>query len=306
MFRPPRYLGVSFMKGHVQLAEVEHGKTVRLTALVESRFSTDFVQAGAKLTASHPQLNTFVKELSSIIRHHKLSPQYISFALPPDPLFINIIPVDPGLKGKHLKDHLDWEMAQYFPDAGKKDFIVGSHIIPGLDGSSQQAFVVGLRRGMVEFVQKAAAALKLKMHIVDIDQFSTEKTVILNYPEILQHEIVLFGVRYGGIDASLIHEGQMTDYRSYTLEPSSDPSIPMQDYLRYLREREIPEPAALIIHGVEVKSDFIKYLREQTGIKQTVAMNAVRRLTVSKNVYAPLLKEIYRFGAAIGLALRTQ
>lgn len=306
MFRSPRYLGVSFLKGQVQIAEVEHGKTVRLTALVESPFSTDLVQAGANLSASHPQLNTFVKELSSLIKRHKLSSQYISFALPPDPLFINIIPVDPGLKGKHLKAYLDWEMGQYFPDAGPKDFIVGSHTIAGPNGNAQQAFVVGLRRGMVEFVQKAATAMKLKMHIVDIDQFSTEKTVILNYPEILEHEIVLFGIRYGGIDASLIHEGQMTDYRTYPLEASSDPTKPIQDYLRYLREREIPEPAALIIHGTEVKNEFIKEVRNLTGIKQTIAMNAIRRLSVSKNVYAPLLKEIYRFGAAIGLALRTQ
>jgi len=305
MFRAPRYLGVSFMKGQVQLAEVEHGKSVRLTALVEGPFSTDLVQAGANLSANHPQLNSFVKELDGLIKRHKLASQYISFALPPDPLFINIIPVDKALKGKALKDHLDWEMKQYFPEASSKDFIVGSHIIPSSNGGAQQAFVVGLRRGMVEFVQKAAAAMKLKMHIVDIDQFSTEKTVILNYPEILEHEIVLFGLRYGGVDASLIHEGQMTDYRSYTLGPAGDPSVPVREYLAYLRERDIPEPAALILHGIDVKDAFIKQLRDETGIKQTVAMNAVRRLSVAKSVYAPLLKEIYRFGAAIGLALRT-
>ncbi len=306
MFRSPRYLGVSFLKGRVQLAEVEHGKTVRLTALVEGPFSTDLAQAGASLSGKHPQLQTFVKELGSLIRRHKLSSQYISYAFPPDPLFINIIPVDPSLKGKALKDHLDWEMKQYFPEAGPKDFIVGSHVIGGTDGVAQHVFVVGLRRGMVEFVQKASAAMRLKMHIVDIDQFSTEKTVILNYPEILDHEIVLFGIRYGGIDASLIHEGQITDYRTYQLEASADPAGPIREYLRYLEEREIPKPAALIIHGIDVKNDFIKQVREMTGIKQTVPMNAVRRLTVTKNVYAPLLKDIYRFGAAIGLALRTQ
>ena len=306
MFRSPRYLGVSFLKGQIQIAEVEHGRSVRLTALVEGPFSTDLVQAGTSLSGNHPQLNTFVKELQSLIKRHKLASQYISFALPPDPLFINIIPVDRSLKGPSLKEHLDWEMTQYYPDGNKRDFIVGSHVLPGANGNAQQAFVVGLRRGMVEFVQKAAVAMKIKMHIVDIDQFSTEKTVILNYPEILEHEIVLFGLRYGGIDASLIQEGQMIDYRAYRLEASANPLGPIQDYLRYLREREIPEPAALILHGIEIKNDFIKTVRQETGIKQTVAMNAVRRLTVTKNVYAPLLKEIYRFGAAIGLALRTE
>jgi Tfp pilus assembly PilM family ATPase len=231
------------MKGNVQIAEIEHGKTVKLTALVEGPLSTDFVQAGANLSKDHPQLTTFVKEIQSLIKQNKLSSQNISFALPPDPLFINILPVDTSLKGARLKEHLDWEMSQFFPEAGPKDFIVGSHILSSADGDSQQAFMVGLRRGMVEFVQRAASQMKLKMHIVDIDQFSTEKTVILNYPEILEHEIVLFGIRYGGIDASLIREGQMTDYRAYTLEASGDPTVPIQKYLTYLRDRDIPEPA---------------------------------------------------------------
>jgi len=72
MFRSPRYLGVSFLKGQVQIAEIEHGRTVRLTALVESPFSTDLVQAGVSLSGSHPQQFTFVKELRSLIRRHKL------------------------------------------------------------------------------------------------------------------------------------------------------------------------------------------------------------------------------------------
>jgi hypothetical protein len=166
--------------------------------------------------------------------------------------------------------------------------------------------MVGLRRGMVEFVQRAASLMKLSMHIVDIDQFSTEKTVILNYPEILEHEIVLFGLRYGGVDASLIHEGRMTDYRAYEINGSTDPTGAIQDYLRYLHEREIPKPAALIMHGIEISPKFIQQVRKLTGIKQTVPLNAVRKLTVSKSVYAPLLTEVHRFGAAIGLALRTK
>ncbi len=306
MFRTPRYLGVSFLKGHMQVAEVEHGKSVRLTALVEGETSTDFAQAGMHLSADHPQLDTFVDELSSLLKRHKIVSQSISFALPPDPLFINIIPVDKTLAGPALKEYLDWEMKQYFPSAGNRDFIVGSHIIPSSDGGAAQAFVVGLRRGMVEFVQKAAAAMKMKMLIVDIDKFSTEKTVILNYPEILEHEIVLFGIRYGGLDASLIHEGQMTDYRSYTIAAGGDPTPQIQEYLRYLRDREIPEPAALILHGVGITQELIKSLRATTGIAQTVAMNAIRKLSAANTIHQSYLKEIFRFGAAIGLALRTR
>lgn len=305
MFRRSRTLGVSFLKGQIQIAEVEHGQTVQLTALVEGPSTTDLAQAGINLTPNHPQLATFVSEVGGLIKSHKLSADKISFALPSDPLFVNIIPVDATLKGAALKSHLAWELSQYYPDADPKDFILGSDVIPASNGGTPQAFIVGLPRGMVGFVQRAAEQLKMTMNIVDVDQFSVEKTVILNYPEILEHEIVLFGLRSAGVDASLIHEGRMTDYRTYTMEPSTDPSWAIIDYLNYLADREIPQPAALILHGIDISKDLIASVREQSGITQTVALNAVRKLSVSKSVYQPLLKQTARFGAAIGLALRT-
>ncbi len=306
MFRKPRILGVSLLQGRIQLAEVEHGKNVQLTALLEGETTTDFSHAGSQLTPDHPQLDVFVKELRVLLKNHRLMPDQISFALPADPLFVNLIPVDPSLSGASLKTHLGWEMSQYYPENDPKDFILGSSIIPSADGGPNQAFMVGLPRGLVGFVQNAAAALKMKMLIVDVDQFSVEKTVILNYPEILEHAIVLFGMRSGAVDASLIQEGRMTDYRVYTMDPSTDPSWAIYAYLHYLQDRGIPDPAALILHGVEISKELIATLRAETGIKQTVALNAVRNLPVAKSVHAPFLKASYRFGAAIGLALRTQ
>ena len=306
MLRKPRILGVSFLQGRIQLAEVEHGRTVQITSLVEGDTTTDFTLAAPGLTPDHPQLNVFVNELRSLLKNHRLSPEKISFALPTAPLFVNLIPVDPTLSGPALKAHLAWEMQQYYPENDPKDFLLGSDIIPAADGGASQAFMVGLPKGLVTFVQRAAQDLKLKVAVVDVDQFSVEKTVLINYPEILEHAIVLFGMRSGAVDASLIHEGRMTDYRLYTMEPDTDPSWAVTAYLGYLQDRGIPEPAALMLHGADVPKEMIAALREQTGIKQTVALNAVRKLPVAKSVQAPLVKASYRFGAAIGLALRTQ
>ena len=306
MFRKPRTLGVSLLQGRIQMAEVEHGRTVQVSALLEGETTTDFSQAAAQLSPDHPQLDVFVNELRSLLKNHRLMPDQISFALPANPLFINLIPVDATLAGPSLKTHLAWELSQYYPEGDPKDFILGSSIIPSADGGPNQAFMVGLPRGLVGFVQKAASALKMKMLIIDVDQFSVEKTVLVNYPEILDHAIVLFGMRSGAVDASLIHEGRMTDYRMYAMDPSTDPTWAIYAYLHYLEDRGIPQPAALILHGVDIRKDLLATVRKETGIKQTVALNAVRKLPVAKSVHAPFLKESHRFGAAIGLALRTQ
>jgi Tfp pilus assembly PilM family ATPase len=299
-----RYVGVSFLKGKIQLAEVEHKKKLTVTILAESDTTMDFAQAGVNLSAEHPQLDTFITELHDLMKQQKVSAEYISFALPPDPVFINIIPIDPSLSGKDLAQYLQWEVDQYFPDASSKEFIIDSHGLPLENTIAQQTFMVAVRRGMAAFLQKTVAGIKMKLNIIDIDQFSTEKTLITNYPEILEHDIVLFGLRYGGLDASLIHNGQMTDYRAFHYNGNSDPTKPIQEYLKYLKQKDNSSPAALLLHGNDVPQDLIVTLRSITGIKQTLAMNAFRKISATEKLYQPFIKESYRFASAIGLALR--
>lgn len=149
-----RYVGVSFLRGKMQLAEVEHKKKLTVTVLAESDTVLDFAQAGVNLSADHPQLDTFVIELRELLKQQKVSAEYISFALPPDPVFINIIPVDPGLTGKDLANFLQWEVDQYFPDVSPKEFIIDSHGLPLESSAAQQTFMVAVRRGMAAFLQR--------------------------------------------------------------------------------------------------------------------------------------------------------
>ena len=299
-----RYLGVSFLKGRIQLAEVEHAKTVQLTTLAERETAIDFAQAGVNLAPNHPQLNTFVKELGETIKQHKISTGHISFALPTDPVFINIIPVDGSLKGPELGQYVQWEVDQYFPNVPPKEFLTTTQPLPETTSQVKQLFVVCVRRGMVGFLQKASTELKLKLHLVDIDHFSTEKTLLQNYPEVSDHPVALFGLKYGGVDASVVLNGTMIDYRTFVANSVEETKKAIQNYLKYLKERNsIKVPSAMFLHGNEVAPEMPKALFKETGV-QCVALNAVRKLAASSKLYKPFVQESYRFAGAIGLALR--
>jgi Tfp pilus assembly PilM family ATPase len=301
-----RHLGLSFLKGRIQAAEIEHGKHVQLTGLAERDSTLDLSQVGSQLSATHPQLPTFVSEVKELLNENKFLAGIISYALPPDPVFINMIPADPSLKGPELNEYLQWEMEQYYPGTSPKEFIIDSHALRGAKGSSKELFMVSVRKSTVGFIQKVTADLRLKLNIIDIDQFSTEKTLLFNYPEVLDHPIVLFGVRYGYVDASLVHKGEMSDYRSFRSNADSDVKKSIHEYLKYLKEKDVQEsPAALLLHGSDIAQSLILELRKETGIKQTLAMNSCRKLPTSGKVSKPLLQESYRFAAAIGLALRS-
>jgi Tfp pilus assembly PilM family ATPase len=219
-------------------------------------------------------------------------------------VFINIIPVDPSLSKNELAHYLHWEVEQYFTEVSPKVFITDSHGLPIEKAGVQQTFMVSVRRGMVAFLQRVVAGLNMKLNIVDIDQFSTEKTLIVNYPEILQHDIVLFGVRDAGVDASLIHNGEMTDYRAFPYDGEQNPDAHILNYLKYLKQKNNSTPAALLLYGVEVTKDMIISLRKETGIKQTLPLDVFRKVRGADKLSTPLVREGYRFAAAIGLALR--
>ncbi len=302
-----RCIGVSFFQGRMQVAEIEHGKKPLVTCLAEHDSSIDFSEVGASLSPTHPQLSTFVAELREVLNDHKMEGELLSFALPPEPVFINIIPVDPSLTGKELQRHLQWEVQHYQPETNPATLVIDTHRLPLENSGAQQSFMVAVRKPLAAFLSKAATSLKRKMHIIDIDQFSTEKTLITNYPEILEHDIVLFGLRFHGIDASLIHNGQMTDYRRYFYDNIADPKHPIESYLRYVKERyQANQPAGVLLHGIGIDHELVISLRTQTGLKQTVALNALRKIKTTSKVYEPFMQESHRFAAAIGLALRAK
>ncbi|MEX2116039.1 MAG: hypothetical protein WEB37_04075 [Bacteroidota bacterium] len=299
-----RHLGISFCNGSIQLAEIEHGKKSVLIALAERETNIDLVQAGIHLSADHPQVATLVGELGDLLKRNKIASRQVSYALPADPVFINIIPLSTTLQGPALAEYLRWEVKQYHPESGPKDFIVDSHPLPSRDKTVKPGFVVGVRRGMVSFLQKVTSELKLQLQLIDVDHLSTEKTLSFNYPEVGGHNVALFCLRLTGVIASIVRDGEIIEYRAFKAETPGEVSKTVSAYLKHLKQLEGMElPDALFLYGQPVPSEVVSQIRADTKI-QTIVLNSLRKLPVAGKVYAQFTKESYRFAPAIGLGLR--
>lgn len=301
-----RYLGVSFNDSKLQCAEVEHGKKVTVTALAELNVETHLTQLGPDDDNSDHQIKMVSREILNLIRRQKLTAEYISFAVPTPAVFINVIPLDTSLGSAEVTKYLHWEYSQYFPNTDPKGLVFDYHSLPAVSDEAHQTFIAGVPRTLVKFLQKLAAAVHLKVCIIDIDHFSTEKTLLVNYPEIANHDIALIGVRPGQVDASLMHDGEMSDYRIYELQEGELPTKIIRDYLQYVRNKFNTQPEALILHGTQFTQNYIVVLRNESGIEQTVALNSLRKLRKAETLPPQLVKENYRFASAIGVALRTR
>jgi Tfp pilus assembly PilM family ATPase len=300
-----RHLGISFCNGSIQLAEIEQGKKPVLTALAERETNIDLVQAGVHLSADHPQVATLVGELGDLLKRNKIVSRQISYALPADPVFINIIPISTALQGPALSEYLKWEIKQYYPESGPKDFIVDSQPLRSDDMAVKPGFIVGVRRGMVSFLQKVTTELRLQLHLIDVDHLSTEKTLSFNYPEVGGHNVALFCVRLTGVIASVVRDGAIIEYRAFKGDSSADLTKSVSAYLKHLKQMEgMQMPDALFLYGQPVPPDVVSQIRTDTDI-QTIVLNSLRKLPLAGKIYAPFTKESYRFAPAIGLGLRS-
>lgn len=299
-----RHLGVSFCNGSIQLAEIEHGKHMALTGLAERETNIDLVQAGVHLSAEHPQVATLVGEMKDVLKRNKIATRLVSYALPADPVFINIIPLMTSLEGPALNEYLHWEIRQYYPEAGPKDFIVDSHHLPSKEKDVKPGFLVGVRRGMVSFLQRVTKELGLQLQLIDVDHLSSEKTLSFNYPEVGGHNVALFCVRITGVIASTVRDGEIIEYRTYTDGAAANLPAVVSSYLKHLNQLEMETPDAVFLYGEQVEAEVVKEIRNQTDT-QTIVMNSLRKLPVAGKLYEPFVKQSHRFAPAIGLGLRS-
>jgi Tfp pilus assembly PilM family ATPase len=299
-----RILGVSFGNNRLQFADVEVGKKPSVHALAEQETTLDVAAEAVQLSADHPKVTSLASEISALITKTNATAKDISITLPARASFLLTLPVDPSLKDDELKEHLRWEVQQYFPDAGPKDFVIDSYVLPSKQKDARQTFVAAVPRGVVAFVQKLASLLELSLHIIDIDHFSTEKTLLANYPDLKKQTVALIGVQGSRVDASMVKGREMVDYRGYALDEPSALGTTIAQYLEYVKQEEEDNTVACIyLHGSHVPTDALADLNAETGI-ETVALNAFHKLTAAESVDPALAAESHRFAAAIGVALR--
>ena len=303
--RSSYYVGVSFYNKQIQLAEIDHGRKKTVTALNERNTAIDFSQ-DTRFSADHPQVDTFIYELEELIKQNKVHSKTISFALPTEPLLMNVIPIDASLQGAGLAAHLQWEFEQYYPNIPVKDYLVSATPVPGPATATKHAFLVGVPRGTITFLKRAAAELRLQVYIVDIDHFSVEKTLRHSHQNLPKETIILIGSRGRGIDASLVSQGQITDYRTFRLQHPDDMKKSIVAYRQYLEQKDgIKSFHSIVLYGFDITTQVISQIQKETGIA-TTTLNAMSNLTPSKRLDQDFVNDSSRFSAAIGLALRTQ
>jgi Tfp pilus assembly PilM family ATPase len=289
-------LGLSISGGSIQAVELERaGSDTTLLAIDEWENTFPLGSTnGAGMAEFHHAFGRFVHE-------NKINTQRVSIALDTSMLFLNSLPLEPGLTRSEISDHVKWELSQYFPDSDASEFITDVHVLrEKTDGRYNEALSVSVKRHDAAMIQKALTSLGLELNIVDADHFAADTALRINYPDTYRKYIALVGIKENRLDISLMRNGSLETYK-YVLVTSNAEIIQSIAVLA----RRTPGIYSITAYGPYLDRELLTHIRRGSPVL-VEALNPLRHINVADSLRLAehLSVPSYRFAAAVGVALR--
>lgn len=290
-------IGLSLGDKSVQAVEIEHDGSLNTLLAVEEWENTLPAKAGENGAG----VGRFVENLDTFIKVNNCRARLVSVALDTSQLFLNSIPLEEGITRTRMNDHLNWELTQYFPEAAPKEFITDVHVLTqhAAEGWSD-VLCVSVKREDAYRIQKSLTQLGLSLHVLDVDHFSADTALRVNYPDTNRKFLALVGIKENRLDTSLIKNGNVESY-SYCLVQSDKEIVEQIGTL----SRETKGIYSITAYGTYLTKELLVQIRRGSSLL-VEALNPLRHVRVSDTLRFSdrLSVPSYRFASAVGVALR--
>jgi Tfp pilus assembly PilM family ATPase len=292
-------LGLSISGHGVQAVEIERGGTSGMLLAIdewENRLPFDHAGSGESDT-----FREFREYLQAFIKVNRVKATQVSVALDTSLLFLNTLPVEDGLPRPRINELIDWELHQFFPDIQPKEFITDIHVMAThRDQGWNELLAVSIRRRHTLAIKEALRALGLTLHIVDVDHFSADMALRINYPDTYRRYLALVGVKENRLDISLMKNGALQSYSYVTVTSNQD----IVDQIATI-SRETKGIYSITVYGPHLDKDLLVQIRRGSALL-VEALNPLRHINVSDSLRLAdhLSVPSYRFASAVGVALR--
>ena len=291
-------IGLSFSDKGVQAVEVEHdGPSNTLLAIDE--WESSFTSAAHKENS----MDEFIGQLSSFITSNHAHANRVSVALDTAQLFLNTISMEEGLSQPEMNEQINWELSQYHPEVPPRQFITDMHLLNQHHAEGwNEVLCVSVKRDDVYAVQRVIAKLGLSLYVLDVDHFSADTALRVNYPDTNQKFLALIGVKENRLDISMIKNGNTESY-SYCLVQSDKEIVEQIGTL----SRETKGIYSITAYGPYLTKDLLVQIRRGSSLL-VEALNPLRHVKVSDTLRLTdrLSVPSYRFASAVGVALRRE
>jgi len=290
-------LGLSLSDKSVQAVEIEQDGPSNSILAIDEWENTLPASAGENGHGT----SRFIEYLTAFMKVNRSKSRKVSVSLDTAQMFLHSLPMDEGLSRIQINEHVNWELSQYYPESSPKEFITDVHVLTqhASDGWNE-VLSVSVKRHDAYLVQQAVQQMGLTLHILDVDHFSADTALRVNYPDTNRKYLALVGVKENRLDVSLIKNGNMESY-SYCAVQSNKEIV---DQIGLL-SRETRGIYSITVYGPFLDKDLLVQIRRGSALL-VEALNPLRHVKVSDSLRLAdhLSVPSYRFASAVGVALR--
>ncbi|NOS85057.1 MAG: pilus assembly protein PilM [Ignavibacteria bacterium] len=305
-----RSLGIGFSGNRIYFTElVGSGSNPKVDHIDSVKVNFDFEDELGKYKSSQKDLANISSELSTYITKRNLNISKAGLTISSSQAFTLMLPVDYSEGKQSINSKIYWELSNYFPD-NYNDFLINTYRLNNVlpCKNSDDFLIIAVQKNTVEFIKRIFKICSLELSVIDIDHFSAENAVRINYSEKLKGKnVLLVGLKRGRIDYGFIENGKYKFYAHSKYYNDNEFNLSLT---RKLSSVIRSEPISgrvdeMYFYGDEIKDDTIESVQKQ-GLAAIHIINPFENMNASdiflKN--DKLRKISYKYSASCGIALR--
>ncbi|MFQ5823520.1 MAG: type IV pilus biogenesis protein PilM [bacterium] len=198
-------IGISLVG--VQLRMVEGRKSLnefQISQITQGRVRQPF---NFEVFSDKNMARRFAEDITRLYETQNLQVKQAAFSLDSRMVLIKKFPVDKDLTGDKLEEQIFWEVRQFAISPIQEYIVDFEHLNSNLDGHLNYMLVVVVRKRIVEFLKEIFRHTNLQLKVVDVDIFSAQRALQINYDYGNKDRIGLIDVEEKKLHFSIL-EGQ--------------------------------------------------------------------------------------------------
>ncbi len=122
----------------------------------------------------------FAEDIMRLYQSQKFQAKGVAFSLDSRMVLVKRLKLEESLQGDAVEDHVNWEVGQ-FTVAPVDDYVVDFEEIERGTDAAGNLLIVVVRKKIVRFLKAVFQHTDLHLSFVDVDMFSAQRSLLLNY-----------------------------------------------------------------------------------------------------------------------------
>lgn len=309
------FLGISLIEDQLRIAEgIKSANEFQVSHLTQGRVRQPF---NFEVFSDNSVVRRFAEDVNRLYETQDFEFKQTSFSLDSRMVMIKKLPVDKALTGEKLHDHVIWEVNQFLISPLEEYVIDFEPLDTDSNDKFDEILIVVVRKKIIEFIKTVFNQTNLALKAIDVDIFSAQRSLQVNYDYENTQRIGLIDVEEKKLNF-LILDGQKyfisqdvifsANNRSVDLNEDSKATLISKELRRIILDhqlgRSIEDLDEIFLYGEALEDELLEDLQNTYDVRIDRANPFKRvKLTSQAKEAAHQIKG-ERFMISVGAALK--